>query len=130
MNIKSLILAMSLVLSASAFAMNDCQLMRNKEMEMDVISSNIDNVNTTRTDDGGPYKEKKLICSENMCAIISYNSIITKHLPGHPDANKDGDVKFPDIDLNTEMKAMIEAKSAFEQAARNCKAKKVTLNGV
>lgn len=101
-----------------------CHLMKNKEMEMEVISTNIENINTTRTPEGGPYKAKKLVCTENMCAVLSYKNVISKLLPGHPDADSNGYVKFPDIDLQAEMKSMIDARGVYEQAARNCKAKR------
>ena len=102
-----------------------CHLMKNKEMEMEVISSNIANVNTTHTPEGGPYKAKKLICNESMCAILSYKNVIAKLMPGHPDADANGYVKFPDIDLQAEMQSMIDARGVYEQAARNCKSKRV-----
>ena len=102
-----------------------CHLMKNKEMEMEVISSNIENVNTTHTPEGGPYKAKKLICNDNMCAILSYKNVIAKLMPGHPDADEKGYVKFPDIDLQAEMQSMIDARGVYEQAARNCKTKRV-----
>lgn len=100
---------------------SDCQVMKNKEIEMEVISSNIENVNTTKTAEGGPYKEKRLICKNKMCAIIVYGRTLLKYLPKHPDANQSGFVQFPDINIEKEIQAMIEARSAYEQAIRNCK---------
>ena len=125
---KMIFAAVFLLGALKAMALDDCALMKNKEMEMDVISSNIENVNTTHTPEGGPYKCKRVVCNDSMCAIISYKDTIIKHLPGHPDADKNGDVKFPLINMADEMKALIDARSVFEQAARNCRAKKVTSN--
>lgn len=102
-----------------------CFLMKNKEMEMNIISSNIANANTTKTPEGGPYKEQRFVCKEKVCAIVSYQKTIVKHLPGHPDANAEGDVKFPDISIEKEMQAMIDARGIYEQASRNCKDKNV-----
>jgi flagellar basal-body rod protein FlgC len=102
-----------------------CKLMKNKEMEMEVISSSIENINTTNTPEGGPYKAKKLICSEKLCAVLSYKNVISRLMPGHPDADSNGYVRFPDIDLQAEMRSMIEARSTYELAARNCKSKRV-----
>jgi flagellar basal-body rod protein FlgC len=102
-----------------------CQLMKNKEMEMEIISSNIENINTTSTPEGGPYKAKKLVCSEKICAVLSYKNVVSKLMPGHPDADANGYVKFPDIDLQAEMRSMIDARSEYELAARNCKSKRV-----
>lgn len=137
---KVVVLALSLVTSISFAAQKNhrrteaatkekpieyCQLMKNKEMEMEIISSNIENVNTTNTPEGGPYKAKKLVCHEKMCAVLSYKNVVSKLLPGHPDADASGHVKFPDIDLQAEMRSMIDARSIYEIAARNCKAKRV-----
>ncbi len=102
-----------------------CFLMKNKEMEMSIISSNIANANTTNTPEGGPYKEQRFLCKEKVCAIVSYQKTIVKHLPGHPDANAAGDVKFPDINIEKEMQAMIDARGIYEQASRNCKDKNI-----
>jgi flagellar basal-body rod protein FlgC len=37
-----------------------------------------------------------------------------EHLPGHPDADKDGYVRFPNIDLSIEYVNMLEASRAYE----------------
>ncbi len=99
----------------------DCIVMKNKQMELELISSNIENINTTKTPEGGPYKAKKLVCNEQMCAVVSYKGFISKLKPGHPDADPRGYVKFPKIDLRDQLQAMIDVRSEYEQAARNCK---------
>ncbi len=106
---------------------SDCQMMKNKEMEMELISTNIENHNTTKTEDGGPYKSKKLVCNENMCAIVTYKNAVKKYLPRHPDADSNGYVSFPDIDVLAELEAMISARGQYEQASRNCRAKQAKL---
>lgn len=106
----------------SEISNQDCFVMKNKQMELALISSNIENINTTRTPEGGPYKPKKLVCNEQMCVVVSYKGFISKLKPGHPDADRRGYVKFPKIDLRDQLQAMIDVRSEYEQAARNCKA--------
>ena len=37
-----------------------------ERLKMDVISTNMANVNTTRTEDGGPYLKKEVLFTESM----------------------------------------------------------------
>ncbi len=113
--------------AGASSSISDCQTMKNKEMEMELISTNIENHNTTKTEDGGPYKSKKLVCNENMCAIVTYKNAVKKYLPKHPHADSSGFVSFPDIDVLAELEAMISARGQYEQALRNCRAKQAKL---
>lgn len=97
---------------------------------MDVITQNIANVNTTRGLDGQPYQrqqvvfEKVLQQAEANGAGPSTVNVprIEKalrparlvHMPGHPDANADGMVAFPDINVHEEMADLIISSRAFE----------------
>lgn len=57
----------------------DCQeKLNNKRIEMNVISSNIANLNTTRTSEGGPYQRQEFICSNSKCEIIDEMSNMIK----------------------------------------------------
>lgn len=114
-----------------------------ERLRMDVISNNIANVNSTRTVDGGPFKRKYVIfqpreaeknsfsamlegamnkCSKNRAgdgvrAIgIGTDDSMGKLVydPGHPDANADGYVELPNVDIVTEMVDMITASRAYE----------------
>ncbi|MBF0208258.1 MAG: flagellar basal body rod protein FlgC [Oligoflexia bacterium] len=104
---------------------------------MDVISSNIANAHSTRTPEGGPYRKKEVVfgaepahgsfsdmlegkLDENVQEVnaISVESStkppILKYEPGHPDANKDGYVAYPDINIMEEMTNMIAASRGYE----------------
>ena len=97
---------------------------------MDTISSNLANVNTTRTLDGGPYKRKVPIFAEMLDKTIGgYEDIggvrVTEiaedpaaprlsYQPEHPDANEDGYVAFPNVNLVREMTDMLVASRAYE----------------
>ncbi|MFP4661050.1 MAG: flagellar basal body rod protein FlgC [Halanaerobiales bacterium] len=104
---------------------------------MDVISNNIANVDTTRTEEGGPYRRKMPVFQERGARPFSallrdeiqfrqdngvqISEIVedTKpfkliHNPEHPDANQDGYVEMPNVDITTEMVDMIDSSRAYE----------------
>jgi len=97
--------------------------------KMDVIVSNLANINTTRTPEGGPYKRKVIVFSsesigENFNDILQkvkvekivqdQESIKNVFDPSHPDANEEGIVAMPDINTVSEMADMITANRAYE----------------
>ncbi len=68
-----------------------------------LIQMNILNVNTTRTIDGGAYKPLVVeLCSDGFCKSRSVENPILKYDPKHPDANTEGYVAYPNIDLDLE----------------------------
>lgn len=109
-----------------------------QRMRMNTISSNIANINTTRTPEGGPYRRKDVVFEsmpevKNFSEILSVNSPkadiqrvqvtdvlsdrkapMLKYEPDHPDANADGYVAYPNINLMEEMTNMIQATRAYE----------------
>lgn len=104
---------------------------------MNTISSNIANINTTRTPEGGPYRRKDVVF-ESMPEAKSFGEILTsapqkdvqrvqvtdvvvdrkgprmEYKPDHPDADENGYVAMPNINLMEEMANMIQASRAFE----------------
>jgi len=98
---------------------------------MDLISQNIANANTTRTEDGGPYKRQSLLIREGKG---SFQNVLNDKLsgveiekvtednsdfkrvfkPNHPDADDDGYVLMPNVDVVTEMVNMISASRGYE----------------
>ena len=108
-----------------------------QRMRMDAIASNIANVNTTRTPEGGPYRRKEIIFSampqqRNFGEILAGkvdNDIdrvqvvdirpdrkgpIMKYDPTNVDANEDGYVAYPDINVMQEMVDMLQASRSYE----------------
>ncbi len=97
---------------------------------MDTISSNLANINTTRTLNGGPYKRRVPVFSEMLDKTIGgYRDIggvrVTAisednaaprmtYQPDHPDANEDGYVAYPNVNLVREMTDMLVASRAYE----------------
>ncbi|MEA3417358.1 MAG: flagellar basal body rod protein FlgC [Thermodesulfobacteriota bacterium] len=100
--------------------------------KMDVIVSNLANINTTRTPEGGPYRRKVIIFSSEPVegsfddilrrvkveGIMEERDSIRKVLdPAHPDADSEGIVAMPDINTVVEMADMITANRAYEACA-------------
>jgi len=108
-----------------------------QRMRMNTINSNIANVHTTRTPEGGPYRRKDVVF-EAIPDARSFGEILTtnpqkdvarvqvtdvavdrkaplvKYEPDHPDANEDGYVAYPNINLMEEMANMIMTSRAYE----------------
>jgi len=119
----------SMKISASGLAAN--------RKRMGAISSNIANAQTTRTPEGGPYRRKEVVygaepsrksfseilegeLGENAkkvhgTEVVSTNRPpIFKYEPGHPDANEQGYVSYPNINVMEEMANMISTTRSYE----------------
>ncbi len=123
---------------------------------MNAIANNMANAETTKTEDGGPYKRKIVVVkagaeqsfsstlssmnvklattnaahisevSEGTAAEESVGGSVQSsetvdnspfkmiYDPGHPDADKDGYVKMPNVNVVTEMVDMISASRSYE----------------
>jgi flagellar basal-body rod protein FlgC len=96
---------------------------------MELISSNLANVNTTRTIFGGPYRrkvailfEKELERAESRLAggvevldVVEDQTPFPKvYNPGHPDADAQGYVSMPNVNLSEEMVDMIYTSKLYE----------------
>ena len=106
-----------------------------ERLRLDVISNNIANVNTTRTTEGGPYRRKFVVFEPRQGDAsfprtsggqVQLNGVRVSGIkqddsplrmiyePGHPDADADGYVKMPNINIITEMVDMMTASRAYE----------------
>ncbi|SMB82513.1 flagellar basal-body rod protein FlgC [Desulfonispora thiosulfatigenes DSM 11270] len=104
-----------------------------ERVRLDLVSENIANINTTRTASGGPYKRKVAIFKESLDKALAYkgNNYQGKGVevdriavdntpplmvydPKHPDANAEGYVAKPNINLANEMVDLISASRAYE----------------
>jgi flagellar basal-body rod protein FlgC len=99
---------------------------------LDVISENIANVHTTRGPDGKPYQRQVVVFesalqqaigagNESQVPTLQVARIdkdprppVMIYEPGHPDADAEGMVAMPNINLHEEMADMIAASRAFE----------------
>lgn len=110
---------------------------------MDIISQNVANANTTRTEDGTPYKRKIVTFNEKTLDPTSFGTIYRKsrgmdvgdgvkvggvyednkedmkmvYDPSHPDADENGYVTYPNVNIVTEMTNMIDSSRAYEANA-------------
>ncbi len=105
-----------------------------QRLRMDVIANNIANVDTTRTLEGGPYlrqrpifrakgpqspvllgSQPEAVMGVQVAAIVQDpNAVKRVYQPDHPDADAQGYVQLPDINLVTEMTDMLSATRAYE----------------
>ena len=110
-----------------------------QRLRMDTISQNIANVNTTRTENGTPYRRRLVVFEEKndgipfseyltasskerytgkgvkVAKILEDSSPFKKiYDPGNPDADAEGYVEMPNVDIITEMVNMISATRAYE----------------
>ena len=106
-----------------------------ERLRLDVISNNIANVNTTRTTTGGPYRRQFVVFEPRQGDAsfprtsggqVQLNGVRVSGIkqddsplrmiyePGHPDADADGYVKMPNINIITEMVDMMTASRAYE----------------
>lgn len=114
-----------------------------ERLRMDVIANNIANANTTRTAEGGPFKRKYVVFEPRVETEPNFARILAGEIfppkkdpvgrgvratrigtddtqgtmvydPGHPDANAEGYVEKPNINIVTEMVDMITASRGYE----------------
>ncbi|MBE6044727.1 flagellar basal body rod protein FlgC [Clostridium thermopalmarium] len=106
-----------------------------ERLRMDTIASNIANVSTTRGENGQPYRRKVAVFQENLkqelnkntntyenklngvkaVGIIEDNSELRRvYDPTHPDADEEGYVLMPNVNILNEMADMIAATRAYE----------------
>ena len=109
-----------------------------QQLRTDVISENIANINTTRTEAGGPYRRKmtvlqaqdeqtdfKMVLSKRMqqkskggvfvAEIVEDEREFTPvYDPEHPDANEDGYVLMPNVELVKETIDAMTASRAYD----------------
>ena len=104
---------------------------------MNLISSNLANANATRTPEGGPYKRKDAIFAatpvesrfaraldgaagkeirqvEIQQLVEDQSPPRMQYDPGHPDANPQGYVAMPNVNIIEEMADMISATRTYE----------------
>ena len=108
---------------------------------MDTISGNLANVNTTRTPEGGPYVRRVPVFQERLMDVVGgqderlskgwfgFRSAAGVHVtdigtdatpprmayqPDHPDANAEGYVAYPNVNVVREMADMMVASRAYE----------------
>ncbi len=110
---------------------------------MDIISENVANADTTRTADGTPYRRKVVTFEERGPRAGTFSSFLGNassrynrqgvrvgqveedtwtqmnmvYDPSHPDADENGYVTYPNVNIVTEMTNLIDASRSYEANA-------------
>lgn len=96
---------------------------------MDLISGNIANAQTTRTPEGGPFRRQLAVFMElqdaqgegrgvKVAKVLPDDSELRKvYQPDHPEADAQGYVSYPNVDVVMEMVDLIAASRAYEANA-------------
>lgn len=109
-----------------------------QRIRMNVLSTNLANTNTTRTPEGGPFRRQDVVFEARPASNDPFSDFLDEdwgtqlrqvkvnqihqdqraprvvHDPSHPDADANGFVEMPNIQVMTEMVNMIAATRAFE----------------
>ncbi len=127
-----------------------------QRFRMDIISQNVANANTTRTEDGSPYVRKVVTFTEKD-SQTPFHHVLNKERdrysgkgvkingvyedtktqmnmvydPSHPDADENGYVTYPNVNIITEMTNLIDASRSYEANATAFAASKgIALQGL
>lgn len=125
-----------------------------QRLRMDVIANNIANLETTRTPGGGPYRAARVVFSPLEADTPSFRQVAERtagrtgatggvqvvdvvqdnspprevYSPRHPDADENGYVAYPNVDLVSEMTDMLSASRAYEASVTALNAIKLMAN--
>jgi flagellar basal-body rod protein FlgC len=111
--------------------------MKAQMLRMEVHSSNIANINATRTPEGGPYRRKDVVFESKLMnsfddalttaaddqtavgvevtrVVEDSSPFLRKYDPGHPDAGPEGYVLMPNVNVVSEIVNIQEAARSYE----------------
>jgi flagellar basal-body rod protein FlgC len=107
--------------------------LRAQRTRMTVTASNIANAQTTRTEAGGPYRRRDPVFEtdrvgsgfagtlQRKLRAVSVSRIhedqrpaLSRYLPHHADANEDGYVDFPNVNLVEEQANLVSSSRGFQ----------------
>lgn len=113
-------------LSATDIALTGVRAQRTR---MNVIANNIANAETTRTPEGGPFRRELSILEAKQIGpmlkperfgvrvkeiVHDESPLVEVFDPSHPDANAEGIVQYPNVNLAVEMINLVSAQRAYE----------------
>jgi len=97
--------------------------LRAQSLRLNLIAGNIANAETTRTVTGEPYRRKTVVLRTTGDALGGVTVLNIERdmsafrqvlMRGHPDADEDGFVLMPNVDLPVEMMNLTAASRAYE----------------
>ena len=108
--------------------------MQAQRKRMDVVTSNLANAESTRSASGGPYQRQQVVFESMLgdavgnrqaepggvrvsAVIPDTRPPVKLHMPGHPDADANGDVLMPDIRPAEEMADLLSSARSYEANA-------------
>lgn len=107
-----------------------------ERFRMEVIANNIANANSTRSANGGPFRRQDVVFAEVLgdatrpdgtpalrgvqaTEVVEDQSELPRvYMPGHPDADAEGYVRMPNVQLPIEMVNLLTASRAYEANLR------------
>ena len=119
-----------------------------QRIRMKLISSNLANMHTTRTPEGGPYQRREpvfaaqspvgtsfgdMLKTQQEGGVVEVRTVeilkdgrepIYKHAPDHPDADEKGYIALPNISVTEEMVNLVSASRSYEANVAAVKATK------
>lgn len=97
-----------------------------QRLRMDIAAANIANAGSTRTAAGGPYRPESVVFTPlqagptadapgvGAIAIVTPNrAAVRVYDPGNPDADAQGFVSYPDVDVASEMADIMGAARSY-----------------
>ena len=120
-----------------------------ERVRMDVTAENLANAQSTRTANGqGPYRRKEVVMQEAAAGVgpsfadslqaargVKVAGIVQDptpsrrvYDPGHPDADAQGYVSYPNVDLSIEYVNALEASRAYEANVSMMEVSKAMIN--
>lgn len=108
--------------------------LRAQRNRLEVIATNLANVHTTRTEEGGPYRKKDIIFASDDVSGEKFGTLLKNKIegvkvdaiqesnktferifdPAHPDSDKEGYVTLPNVNVMEEMVDMMSATRSYE----------------
>jgi flagellar basal-body rod protein FlgC len=106
-----------------------------ERFRMETIANNIANANSTKSANGGPYRRQDVVFAEVLGGaagdgmpilggvqavdLVEDQSELPRiYMPGHPDADAEGMVTMPNVNLPIEMVNLLTASRAYEANLR------------
>ncbi len=104
-----------------------------QRLRMETVASNLANANATRTPEGGPYRRRDVVFAaqpvpgtfqdalDGYMRRVQVTGVVEdssgprlRYEPGHPDADGQGYVGYPNVDAVAEMVNMLSATRSYE----------------
>ena len=105
-----------------------------QRVRMETIATNLANIHTTRTEDGGPFRKLNVVLGSSDVSGERFNGVLSQKMegvnveeiaesekpfektydPAHPDADQEGYVTYPNVNVLEEMTDMVSATRSYE----------------